>query len=157
MRCHRISLVVVKVDRLGVFGRVYGAWRDSWGHREAGLRGKLEKVRGERRLRRGFDTWWQGVLVGRLGFTVFRKPGIGATGEWTVGALKKGWEKLQAKRGFGVWRGLMREGRELRAAGWEWMEPVVGGFFGDQEAGYVRRHVSKWICVEGKWMNDGDS
>ena len=133
--------LVVKVYRLGVLGRVYGAWRGNWEHREAGLGEKLEQVRGGRRLRRGFDTWWQGVLVGRLGFTVFRKPGMGATGEWTVGALKKGWEKLQARRGFGVWKGLMRQGRELRAAGWKWQEVASGPSFFDAEdlvAGYVK-------------------
>ena len=78
-------------------------------------------------------------MVGRLGFTVFRKPGIGAAGERTVGALKKGWEKLQARRGFGVWKGLMREGRKLRAAGWWWEEPKGVGFFAieDQYMGYT--------------------
>ena len=66
---------------------------------------------------------------------------MGATGEWTVGALKKGWEKLQARRGFGVWKGLMRQGRELRAAGWKWQEPSGGlQFFNvkDLEEGYVK-------------------
>jgi len=135
--------LVVKAYRLGVLGRSYGAWRGNWEHRGAGLGEKLEQVRGGRRLRRGFDTWWQGVLVGRLGFTVFRKPGMGATGERTVGALKKGWEKLQVRRGFGVWKGLLGEGRKLRAAGWWWFEPKEGGgrvgFFAmeDLVAGYV--------------------
>jgi len=134
--------LVVKVYRLGVFGRVCGDWRSNWECWEAGWREKLEQVRGRMRLRRGFEIWWQRVLVGRLGFTVFRKPGIGATGDWTVGALKKGWEKLQAKRGFGVWKGLMGEGRKLRAAGWKWQEPRKGAYsffaFEDLEAGYVR-------------------
>ena len=114
--------LVVKVYRLGVLGRAYGVWRGNWEHREAGLGEKLEQVRGGRRLRRAFEIWWQGVLVGRLGFAVFRKPGIGASGDWAVGALKKEWEKLQARRGFGVWERLMRQGRELRAAGWWWEE-----------------------------------
>ena len=66
----------------------------------------------------------------------------GLCGERTVGALKKGWEKLQVSRGFGVWKGLMREGRKLRAAGWKWFEPKEGGFFAveDLEAGYVRNN-----------------
>ena len=125
--------MVVKVYRLGVFGRVYGDWRGNWERWEAGLRGKLEQVRRGRRLRRAFEIWWQGVLVGRLGFTVFRKPGIGATGDWTVGALKKGWEKLQARRGFGVWKGLMMEGRKLRES--ELFEKMVQGVMAGVRAG----------------------
>ena len=117
-----------------MLGRAYGVWRE---HREAGLRGELEKVWGGRRLRRGFDTWWQGVLVGRLGFTVFRKPGIGATGDWIVGALKKGWEKLQASRGFGVWKGLMMEGRKLRESELfeKMVQRVMAGVMAEERTG----------------------
>ena len=135
---------VQKWDRGAMRGAPPGRHRnDRLGLLTPGLR--LEQVRGGRRLRRAFEIWWQGVLVGRLGFTVFRKPGIGATGDWTVGALKKGWEKLQARRGFGVWKGLMRQGRELRAAGWWWFDPKLGFFpAGDEEEGYRRRLRTKY-------------